>query len=402
MQLSRAPAGPSGLRAALRAAACVLLASGAPVGAAAQVQPGWQLDATALLYGEASRTDCVEPIARVTRFFEGGNSFSAQFGVDVITGASPSGAMPSGLAQTTTTPSGNTKTIPAGQVPTSRFQDFRGLVDLEYTQPLAALLTAKLGAHFSQEKDYRSAGGRGQVSLELFHRRTTLTAGGSADRDVVEPIGGTPVGLSPPGVFAGSGLEGKRSNAIMVGLSQVVTRRWLLGANCSRTTEDGYLTEPYKVVSLVDGVSGHTSGELKELRPRTRDRRNVLISSVYHHATDISYLSHRYYWDDWGVRANATDFKYRHELSERAYLQPHVRFSAQTAADFFHYGLIDLAPLPRYATSDFRLGALKSVTLGATYGFQLGAIPGEWSTRLEYLGQWGKVSPRALSAPSAP
>ena len=72
MQLST-PHRTSSLRSRLSAAACVLLASAAPTTAhagpdatpaEADSDASWQLDGTALLYGERNRADIVEPIAR--------------------------------------------------------------------------------------------------------------------------------------------------------------------------------------------------------------------------------------------------------------------------------------------------------------------------------------------------
>jgi len=47
------------------------------------------------------------------------------------------------------------------------------------------------------------------------------------------------------------------------GVSRILTRPgcWVWTATTTRTSEDGYLTEPYKVVSLVDGTSGLTPGK---------------------------------------------------------------------------------------------------------------------------------------------
>ena len=63
-----------------------------------------------------------------------GQTFSAQFGLDLMTGASPSGALPSSQAQTITSPSGSVTTIPAGTRPTHMFEDTRGSLDLEWVR----------------------------------------------------------------------------------------------------------------------------------------------------------------------------------------------------------------------------------------------------------------------------
>jgi len=222
--------------------------------------------------------------------------------------------------------------------------------------------------------------------------------GAGFNRDDVFPSGGTRLPLSDSTVIIGTAWNPKRVNSGMVGFSQILTRRWMLGVNGSLSVEDGYLTEPYKVVSLMDPASGVTVGQITENRPSRRNRKDVLTSSVYHLSRDVLYLSHRYYWDDWGVRSNTVDLKYRHELGETelgkgVYVQPHLRYYAQTPADFFTFGLVRGAALPAVVSSDERLGPLRTATLGATLGFTAPGTPGEWSIRAEYIRQFGKGHP---------
>ena len=385
----------SSLRGRLGAAACLLLASGMPAMAQAESGATTQFDATALLYGERNRANVAEPIARITRRFADGQSLSAQFGFDVITGASPSGASPSGLAQTTTSASGTVTTIPAGQVPLNSFKDSRYAADLEWQKPFLRSFLSTLGGHFSREKDYQSLGANGKLSVDLLQRRTTLTVGGGVNRDRVFPVGGIPVGLSDGSTRSGSGSSSssKDVSTVMLGLSQVVTRRWLVGLNATRTFERGYLSEPYKVLSVLDGTTGMPSGQLMEKRPSTRERRSVLASSVYHLTDDVLSLSYRYYRDDWRVRSHTFDARYRRELGGDRYLEPHLRYYSQSAASFFRSSLVDGAPLPGLATADYRLGAMSSATIGATYGFRISDRPGEWTVRAEYIGQFGEGHP---------
>jgi len=392
MQLTAA-SHPSALRARLGAAACLLLASGMPGAARADAGAGNQLDATTLLYAERNRTNVVEPAARLTHTFADGQSLSAQFEYDVITGASPSGGSPSGTPQTTTSASGTVKTVSAGQVPLKDFKDSRYAADLEWQKPFLRSFLSTLGGHFSREKDYQSAGLNGKLSIDLMQRLTTLTLGGGVNRDRVFPVGGIPAGLSDGTAPPGPAARSKDVTTAMVGLSRVVTRRWLVGLNATRTLERGYLTEPYKILSLLDGTTGLITGQRTEDRPERRDRTSLLGSSVYHLTDDVLYLSYRWYRDDWRIRSHTIDARYRHELGNDDYLEPHLRLYSQTAAEFYRFSLVDGTPLPRYASADYRIGALQSVTVGATYGFRVPGHPGEWTVRAEYIGQFGKGHP---------
>ena len=408
MQLD-APNRASSIRGTLGTAACMLLASAAP--ALAQTESGavTQIDGTLLLYGEESRANVTEPTVRVTRLYPSGRALSGQIALDVITGASPSGAMPSGVAspagggeeddaprvQTVTAASGGAgggESSPS-DIPLATFQDTRFAFDGDWTEPLGRLLRSTLGAHFSREKDYQSIGVSAKCSMDMMQRLTTVTIGGGYNQDLVFPVGGTRVPLSDSTVVVGTDPNSKHVGGGLVGVSRILTRRWMISVTGSRNVERGYLTEPYKVVSLLDPITGIPSGELTENRPSTRTRSDFLTSTVYHLARDVVYLSHRYYWDDWGVRSNTGDLKYRRELSGGSYLEPHLRYYSQTAADFFSFGLVAGQPIPAYVTSDYRLGPLKSATIGATYGFHLPNDPGEFSIRAEYIRQFGDGHP---------
>jgi hypothetical protein len=57
------------------------------------------------------------------------------------------------------------------------------------------------------------------------------------------------------------------------------------------------------------------------------------------------------------------------------------------------YDLPDGAAMPGYASSDGRLGPLKTVTAGLTYGFPAPGSRGEWSLRGEVIHPWGDRHP---------
>jgi hypothetical protein len=376
----------SALRERLAGAALALLL--APAAASAADAPATQIDYTTLFYGEQSRAQVVEPVVRATRLFGDGQVLSAQLALDLITGASPSGALPSGTVQTTTSPSGRLISTAAGEIPTTKFQDHRTGLDVDWKTPIGKYFNSTAGLHASREKDYQSLGVSGKVSAEMFQRRVTVTAGGGVNFDSVFPVGGTPLGLSD-GTEVTRGSNSKRVTNLLFGVSHVMTRRWLVGLDASRTFERGYLTEPYKVISLVSFRSETPIGQLTDNRPSYRSRTSLLASSVYHFEEDILYSTYRYYQDSWGVRSNTVEARYRHDLADGWYVEPHARFYHQTAADFFTFGLLaDLAP-PEFATSDYRLGQLTTTTLGMTFAFHAGQRPGLWTVRADYIRQDG-------------
>ena len=79
------------------------------------------------------------------------------------------------------------------------------------------------------------------------------------------------------------------------------------------------------------------------------------------------------------------------------FVEPHLRFYTQTAADFYRFGLIEGAPLPQYATSDYRMTAFQSLTLGATIGFAPGGrrAPASGRSAPSTSGSSATARPRA-------
>ncbi len=395
MQLD-APARASSVRGQLKAAACMLLATGAaPLaraadGAAAAPAPASTWDVTTLVYSE--RITVFEPAVRFTRLYPSGMSFHGQMTVDTITGASPSGALPSGVTQTYTSASGNVKTISGSEIPTVDFKDTRYALDGEWLRPMK-WTTFSLGSHISREKDYQSLGVTAKATFDLNEKLTTLTLGGGYDWDTVFPVGGIGEGLAPSATMTSDNSSGKQVASAYFGLSHVVTRKWLVGVSGSIASEHGYLTEPYKVVSVVNASTGIPIEQLNELRPDARSRMNLQFDSVYHFDVDLLYLTLGHYWDDWGVSGDSADLHYRHPLGDAAWLEPHLRYYTQSAADFYRYGLVQGDPLPDFVSADYRLGKLNTTTAGLTVGFRPRSHAGEWTVRAEYMVQTGDGHP---------
>lgn len=97
-----------------------------------------------------------------------------------------------------------------------------------------------------------------------------------------------------------------------------------------------------------------------------------------------------YIWDDWEISSHTIDFRYRYALSERHYIEPHLRYYTQEEAEFFQHSLVFGASLPEYASADPRLGSFDAITYGIKYGFRLNSNS-EVSIRVESYEQNGNT-----------
>ena len=389
MQLTRSKS----IRGALAAATCSVLA---PLGNAHAASDPWDVNSAVLFYSEKDRVSVVEPAVIATQKTGEDSSITLRAVVDTMTGASPTGATPTNTTQTFTSPSGNsTHTVTTGETPVRNFSDSRVAAGIDWQSALSRLVRNTFSTNLSRESDYLSVGFNDTVSADFNDRLTTLSAGAGLTHDLVSPSNGTPVALQLLSTATSSGdSEGSSKNTgeFMVGLTQVLSRRALMQLNYSFSRSSGYLTDPYKVLSIIDPSTGSTVDYRYEKRPNSRTSHVLYWKLAYHLPEDVIHLSYRYFRDDWGVRSHTADINYRYEMGRGSYLEPHLRFYRQSAADFYRHDLLDGAALPVAASADFRLGKMTATTAGIKFGMPVGH-DGEMSLRLERMVQKGDSHP---------
>jgi hypothetical protein len=396
--------------AALAAATCTLLGSGASAPVQAEEDPNWDFNSALLYYGEAD--DRVEDISLsflAKRLLVDDRTLSIGLTVDVLTGATPNGAIRQDVPQTFTRPSGDSVyTIRAGALPLDdTFKDTRAALTLGWEQPLGRLWKTSVGFSGSKEYDYLHLGLNGSISRDLNNRNTTLSAGLALSQDSWDPVGGTPIAFAPMLDVGDTsnklGDEDKDVIDIVLGVTQVVSRRMIVQLNYSFSDNSGYLTDPYKFLSLVDGTTGDTltrtpapgaegpSHEFRfENRPDERTKHSLYGQTKYYMNGKVLDASYRYMTDDWEIDSHTVDVRFRWPLGETSYLEPHFRFYTQTAADFYRISLVDGDPLPAFASSDYRLGEFDAITAGLKFGWETGK-GNEMSIRAELYQQDGTI-----------
>jgi hypothetical protein len=376
------------LRQALTAATCGLL-TGVQAQAEGTGAGGWEFDSALLLYSERDRVQVAEPVVRLKKQLTEDESISVRVVVDALTGSSPNGAVPTNTPQTFTSPSGeSTYTTPANETPLDpSFRDTRGALSADWTRPAGTNRRVVYQGHASVEHDYASIGAGATLSQDFNNRNTTLTGGLSYNADVIKPVGGVPTGLAA--VKSQDDLDNKNVLDALFGVTQLLSRTSLLQLNYTVGRDIGYLTDPYKLVSVVDNT-GTPVQILFEKRPDERLRQALYARSVTAFGKDVLNASYRYYWDDWGVRAHTVDLRYRFDQGGW-YLEPHLRHSVQSqAADFYRPFLLQ-GETVSFASADYRLSEMTTSTFGIKYGVPTGN--GEFSVRLEAMRQTGEDHP---------
>jgi hypothetical protein len=326
---------------------------------------------------------------------------------DALTGATPTGASPSKYPQTITRASGGqTVTVPAGAFPVDdNFKDARFAGEAAISHPLGRSTAWSAGAHVSSEQDYKSVGLNVGLSQDFNKKNTSFGISAAYARDIVSPVGG----FYEPYADVNADLDESRDARLarfegrpkkvydfIFSWTQVLNRETVFRANFSTGKSSGYLTDPYKIISVVLPADSSDPGEpvqnLYEQRPGERNR-NAAFAELrrYMFGTSVA-LSYRYFWDDWDVISHSTDISVRLNFDKTGTFTPRVRWYHQTSASFYTPFLIQGQPLPLYASSDSRLAQFDAFTYGLGY-----SVPVNAKSRLnisaEYYLQRGDISP---------
>lgn len=392
------------IRGALAAAATTALHGTAH---AAQPVDSWKVDSAVLYYTEEDRVSVTEPVIYATKQVSEDKSYTLRFVYDSMTGATPNGAAPSPQLQTITSASGGgTLTIAPGELPKKSFSDQRFALGIDWENSTSRLVKRSSSLNISRETDYFSLGGNLSYSRDSANRMSTYTGGAGVSFDLVSPESGAPVALQsisvPHGgedggedgeggaddLFSG---ERKTSLDFLIGTTQILSRRSLLQVNLAHSLLTGYLTDPYKMLSVVD-TSGLPVDYVWEKRPDRRNANILYAKWVYHLPRDVVHLSYRYFQDDWGIRSHTSDVTYHLLLPKRFYVEPHLRYYTQTKADFYHTSLLNTATPPDHASADYRLAEMTSHTAGVKLGIPVGS-DSEVNFRYEKMVQRGDSHP---------
>jgi hypothetical protein len=410
--------------AALSVATCALLGNQAH----AETEPdAWKFDSAVMYYGEQGRVQALEGIFAAKKTFENSETLDLKVTFDTLTGASANGAVPQSTIQTFTRPSGNGNyQVKPGDTPLDdTFRDTRVQFNAQWTQPWSRLYTVSGGVHLSNEYDYLSMGVNGSIARDLNNRNTTLMAGASLSYDIIHPEGGLPMPFSSMsasvgeeddeydnwfqpssgnlGEFAfrdddgeddddeeykasrGAKDDSKVIIDLLFGVTQVVNKNMITQFNYSYSQVDGYQTDPFKVLSVVDDT-GTALDHIYESRPNKRTKQSVFAQAKYHVSGSVIDASYRYLWDDWQVKSDTIDLRLWTPVGSSSYLEPHVRYYQQQAAEFYMPFIAADSALPNYASADYRVGDMTATTLGVKYG-QRNEDGTEWSVRVEWYHQ---------------
>jgi len=202
-----------------------------------------------------------------------------------------------------------------------------------------------IGVSTSDEDDYRSTAASIEGRVSTPDNNTTFTLGFGHAEDEIDPTNGVVVN------------EAKRTNEVIVGVTQALTRNDLVQVNLTWADGKGYYSDPYKS---------------NDKRPdRRRQGAGVVRWNHFISGIDATVRAgYRYYQDSFGIAAHTFEAAWVQPVTDWFYLTPSLRYYTQSAADFYYDPVMDPNIYPRpavpqeYTTLDQRMSAFGAITMG--------------------------------------
>ena len=219
-----------------------------------------------------------------------------------------------------------------------------------------------LGLTSSREPDYHADALSVDVSQETFGGMTTVVLGFTRGADKV--------GQKGIGFF-----DNATHWQYRLGVTQILTPRWLASANVEAIADSGYLGNPYRAARVFGAA-------VPERVPRTRSSRafnlRVIGDIGAPGSRDAVRASYRYFWDNWDIKAHTLEGGYSRYVGESFLLDGYLRLYKQDKALFYSD---DAQSETAYASRNRQLGTYTGSTLGAKATFTWKKVPGQYEIK---------------------
>lgn len=213
-----------------------------------------------------------------------------------------------------------------------------------------------MAASRSKEPDYIADTFNMDVSQDVFGGMTTVGLGFT--------YGSDDVGKKGEGFF--SSAEHWRYR---VGVTQILTPRWLANANFEVVSDDGFLGSPYRV-ALVFGAA------VPERLPATRTSRTLQFRVIGEVAPAVSMRAeYRYFWDTWDIAAHTIGIGGAARFGEKWLVDLYARSYRQDGALFYSDNATSET---QYVTRNRQLSTYTSWAIGTKATYALWRVPGRY------------------------
>lgn len=240
----------------------------------------------------------------------------------------------------------------------SEYEEFRAetSVGVDYLYEDTLL---NIGYTRSDESDYNARTYNFGIAQEVFGGLTTVSMGYAHGDDTV--------GKSTDSLFE----KEIARDQYTLGVSQVLTKHFILSGTYEAISDQGFLNNPYRRVRI-DGGNPLTinSGTVLEVYPETRRSHAFSLTGKHYLTSEGSVTGrYRYFWDTWGIIAHNIELGYSQYLGGQSWIfDTHIRYYTQSKAEFYEDSF---ATAQLYMARDKELSTFTDYGIGAsiTYKF---------------------------------
>jgi Protein of unknown function (DUF3570) len=217
------------------------------------------------------------------------------------------------------------------------------------------------GLSSSKEPDYTANRYSLDVSQEAFGGMTTVSLGFTRGSD--------DVGKHNAPEFADHATHWQ----YRIGVSQILTPRWIASANFEAISDDGYLGSPYRIARVFGAA-------VPERNPRTRSSRamNFRVNGDLG-SRDAVHVSYRYFYDTWKIKAHTLELGYSRYFGDQWLADASLRYYRQGAALFYSD---NAQSETTYVSRNRQLSTFNSIGLGGKVAYTVRKVPGRYEVKL--------------------
>jgi len=217
------------------------------------------------------------------------------------------------------------------------------------------------GVSSSKEPDYTANRYSLDISQETFGGMTTVSLGFTRGSDQV--------GKHDAPEFSDQATHWQ----YRVGVTQILTPRWIASANFEAISDDGYLGSPYRIARVFGAA-------VPERNPRTRSSRamNFRVNGDLG-SHDAIHLQYRYFWDTWAIKAHTVELGYSRYFGDKWLADTSLRYYRQGHALFYSDNALTETT---YVSRNRQLSTFDSVGLGAKVAYTWRKVPGRYEVKL--------------------
>jgi hypothetical protein len=224
-----------------------------------------------------------------------------------------------------------------------------------------------VGGGLSREHDYLSKFFSTNYSIDLNKKLTTLNFGASVAFDDIDP---TPMSAKTYGSgWSQQFNKTKTGQNYLIGISQVVDKDTLFQSNMTFGYNQGYMSDPYKMVAF-DGASIASNLDdslMRDKRPGKKFQWAWLNQYVHHFGqfNDAAlHLDYRYSLDSWGSHGHTFEASWHQPIVDDWQLIPKFRYYSQDKADFYQAIFSGNPGDYSYYSNDYRLAGFGALSGG--------------------------------------